>query len=905
MAGYPQRRKSYKRNPKQTELVAKPVRFTPPGGWNPEFEAVFDFVVNGQGNGCIEAVAGGGKTTAVVESIIRYLDKNPKHRVLFVAFNVSIKDEGSKRLAGYGCDVLTCHGLGFRSLRKPSSWGGPDGRTQFDIQDSKGPVMQSLVEAEIGPEKGKRDEREALMDLISKAKTCLVDDVDGIVELMDRFGIDTNYDRWEFAEKALKIMDFTKSRPGTAMIQGKGRAKGKQFSKAAVTFDDQVWLPVVNDWHVDQYDAVFVDECQDLSAARRALIAKAMKPSARMFVVGDRYQCVDGNTLIKTPNGDVCAKELKAGDSVLSWRNNAVVEQTVRHVQKSDWWEGIKITTASGKTLLMSPNHKIWASHPNLKEGQHIVYMMFRKDIGFRVGITNKCAEGFGQRVHSEGAEKLWILQVCDTREDALYYEQYFSLKYGIPTCVFNSEQHGLNQNRINDVFDEFGMNGIHLLADKDMHFDFPNWHAYSTTTANKRLLIKLVAHGSKNTTLNFEWSETACPIKEDLESAGFIVTAAKKDGRFRVRKWYPNYRDAIADAETIQNIVPNSFVSEKLHTPTECLKLITASCIHTGMRVAVFNNGSVSTEEIVSIDKAEGEFYDIDVDDASNFFGGDILSHNSIYAFAGADIDSLPMLVEDFECKMLPLSCSWRCDEGIVREAQQFNPNIVARPNADEGTVDKIEVNDLLDKLVPGDVLLSRTNAPLIRLFFQLARQQRKVKFIGRDYGRMLAYRIKGWRFRHEQRVMKGQAYGSFTGRTILEYNDEWLEIQGKNRSKSEDSEGSVTDRMRDEYATVQALCSDLNNTLDSEASVKEVLDRCSAFSPDEKPDDKDGETYITLSSTHRFKGLERDHAYVLADTYKPGVDQEETNLLYVSITRAKKHLTYVKGKPAPSSAD
>jgi superfamily I DNA/RNA helicase len=66
--------------------------------------------------------------------------------------------------------------------------------------------------------------------------------------------------------------------------------------------------------------------------------------------------------------------------------------------------------------------------------------------------------------------------------------------------------------------------------------------------------------------------------------------------------------------------------------------------------------------------------------------------------------------------------------------------------------------------------------------------------------------------------------------------------------------------------------------------------------FSPDEKKDDGIA-SYITLSSTHRFKGLERDHAYLLLDTYKPGRNQEETNLMYVAQTRAKKQLTYVQG--------
>jgi superfamily I DNA/RNA helicase len=252
-----------------------------------------------------------------------------------------------------------------------------------------------------------------------------------------------------------------------------------------------------------------------------------------------------------------------------------------------------------------------------------------------------------------------------------------------------------------------------------------------------------------------------------------------------------------------------------------------------------------------------------------------------AIYGWAGADVNSLPQMIEDFRCTSLPLSCSWRCAQSIVREAQSFNPIIEASATADEGVVDRIEINSLLDNIQYGDVLLSRTNAPLVRLFFQLARNQRCVKFIGRDYGKMLSTRICGWQAKHK---------GVFTGNVLLEYNDTWMSTQAEN------NQDEITERVRDEHATIVALTVDLNSPLSSTESVDEILSRCEMFSPDEKKDDGIA-SYITLSSTHRFKGLERDHAYLLLDTYKPGRNQEETNLMYVAQTRAKKQLTYVQG--------
>lgn len=539
----------------ESQFMEKKERFIPKGGWNTEFNAVFDFITNGKGNGAINAVAGGGKTTAIVESAIRYTEVNKGKRVLFIAYNASIKEEGASRLAGYPIDVMTCHGLGYSALRTPGALGNLNS-VQFDVQGSNGEYMQLLASNEIGNEKEKYDEREALLDLVSKCKTCLVDTEEGALELMVRFGITTSYSSKEFVKKAIKIVNFTKTHCGTTVVAGKG---GKNYKKVVITFDDQVWLPIVKNLPTNQYDAVFIDEAQDLSAARRALIKKALKKNGRVFLVGD---------------------------------------------------------------------------------------------------------------------------------------------------------------------------------------------------------------------------------------------------------------------------------------------------------------------------------------------------VHQSCYGFAGADIDSLPMMIDEFDCQEFNLSCTWRCPQSVVNEASNFNPNIIAAAGAKDGTVDTMEANDLINNINCGSVLLSRTNAPLIRAFFQLARRKVPVKFIGKDYGAMLAHRIKGWQFKHDNAVAAGHTYGEFTAITMLEKNDDWL-AQMKKMRTTDEKKGQVTDRMKDEHATIIALTDGLDSKLDSAESIKEILKRCYSFSPEEAKDDKNTDKFVTLSSVHRFKGLERDKVFVLTDTFDAGSENiEESNLMYIAITRSKDSLIYVKGK-------
>jgi DNA helicase-2/ATP-dependent DNA helicase PcrA len=58
-----------------------------------EQEAIFSFVQHGSGHGIIDAVAGAGKTTTIMECA-RFVENTSE--VLFCAFNTSIAREFSK-----------------------------------------------------------------------------------------------------------------------------------------------------------------------------------------------------------------------------------------------------------------------------------------------------------------------------------------------------------------------------------------------------------------------------------------------------------------------------------------------------------------------------------------------------------------------------------------------------------------------------------------------------------------------------------------------------------------------------------------------------------------------------------------------------------------------------------------
>jgi len=415
-----------------------------------------------------------------------------------------------------------------------------------------------------------------------------------------------------------------------------------------------------------RFRMVLVDESQDQNSAQHQLFAILGERADTYGMVGDDFQCVEENTPIDTPNGPVLAKDLREGDEVLSYRNGEIVSQRVHHSWKSEWTRGIRIVTTSGRQLVMSPNHKIWASDPVLEEEQHLVYLMYRRDRGFRVGTTNRgwCEDHrrkYGQRPQAERAERLWVLDLCSSKEDARHLEELYSLRYQIPTLVYHSDwNRKFSAEHIEKTYAEFGHNGQRLLEAKGLSFEFPNWMARNSLGGPWRT-IQLIAHGPKGSQVRLDW------IAEDnLDEFVAAPFKTATDGSRRLRKWCTNYRDGLDFAGKLQRQT-GANVAHRLSVDEEApLRKVTATGLFPGMSVAVREGSDLILERIVSVQVTDGSFVDIDVHDASNFFGGGILSSNSIYAFRGAVPQEFIQLPQrGFE--LLKITTNYRSGKSIV----------------------------------------------------------------------------------------------------------------------------------------------------------------------------------------------------------------------------------------------
>jgi DNA helicase II / ATP-dependent DNA helicase PcrA len=250
------------------------------------------------------------------------------------------------------------------------------------------------------------------------------------------------------------------------------------------------------------------------------------------------------------------------------------------------------------------------------------------------------------------------------------------------------------------------------------------------------------------------------------------------------------------------------------------------------------------------------------------------------IYEWRGAGAAAFQRTYASLNAKELSLSVTFRCAKAIVDLAQTFVPDIEAREGAEEGKVEHIKSTKLLTLVRPGDAVLSRNNATLIVQCTAAMRAGIKSNIMGRELGQALSNMVN--------------ASGAYTVDELRDWAQGWVSRELKKRVEKDQDTQPVLDKA----ACLEALA-------DGARSVEEIQSNISKMY-----DDADDTNRVTFSSTHRFKGMERERVFLLWDTYgkpRPSVDrstgektwdvtQEERNLQYVAITRAKRELYLVE---------
>lgn len=273
---------------------------------SPQQAAFLDWVSNGRGSCVLEAVAGAGKTTTLIEAVER-----TDGSVALLAYNRKIADEIKGKLAKRGIDwkkaeANTVHGFGLRAIKKSFP------KVQVDARKTANIIADLLKKQAIGPLHPAAQFSEIVCDLVSLAKQRAL----GIYGQIDNKSL--WYEIVDHFDLLFKESDETVEAIDSIIEAAIDVMKMSNAKTDAIDFDDMVYLPVMLKLKFWQYRWIFVDEAQDTNPARRALVKALLMPGGRVVAVGDRRQAIYGFTGADANALDLIKEDFNAIDLPLT-----------------------------------------------------------------------------------------------------------------------------------------------------------------------------------------------------------------------------------------------------------------------------------------------------------------------------------------------------------------------------------------------------------------------------------------------------------------------------------------------------------------------------------------------------------------------------------------------------------
>lgn len=253
------------------------------------------------------------------------------------------------------------------------------------------------------------------------------------------------------------------------------------------------------------------------------------------------------------------------------------------------------------------------------------------------------------------------------------------------------------------------------------------------------------------------------------------------------------------------------------------------------------------------------------------------------IYSWRGAMHNGMEIYKQKLNAQELTLTKTFRCPKAVVRLAQTLVPDYTFDESAPEGEVIDMEYKKAIESLKIGNVLLSRTNFPMVPICLKLIRRKVSCYIKGRDTVKQLIAIVKDV-----------DALDAFDfGNKIQNWHDTRISLaKGKSADKK-------IDLIKEQAETLKEIATEVIKS--NKNSVQDIIDVINSIFYDtdfvKKPS-------VILSSIHRFKGKENATIFILNDTLNlshpkqtASEKHEELNLCYTAWTRTKEKLVRVNG--------
>jgi superfamily I DNA/RNA helicase len=305
-------------------------------------------LANTTSNIALVARAGCGKTSTILLAVQQEVANNPKIEISVVCYGNAIKTEIAQKLESlnihrHRCAAATTHSLGFDLVRHAYHLSGPKAVNANKVRD----IVRDMA-ADGSP--SCRTYGQQVAKLVSLAKT----------EAFGFFGDRQVGDRsaWYWLADHYDVNGFDDASDMDDVISAAQTVYKRSLADTSqIDFDDMVLFPLVKNLRVRfPKDLIFVDEAQDTSRARQALIRKFVKPhTGRIVLVGDDRQAIMG---FAGADADALTNMIREFDAIelplsVTWRcPQAVVQEAQTIVRDIQFAPNAKTGTVKRMSVL-------------------------------------------------------------------------------------------------------------------------------------------------------------------------------------------------------------------------------------------------------------------------------------------------------------------------------------------------------------------------------------------------------------------------------------------------------------------------------------------------------------------------------------------------------------------------
>jgi DNA helicase-2/ATP-dependent DNA helicase PcrA len=656
-----------------------------------------EVVLQTEGPVLVVAGAGSGKTRALTRRVAHLIATQgvKPNEILAITFTNKAAGEMRSRLENLlghiarAIWILTFHAACGRILRREAPrLGYKSNFTIYDQADQIRLTKDCLEELERDP---KRFVPRGIHAQISNAKNQLVSPAEYAARVQSFYDqtVADVYALYQRRLHASNAMDFDDLLMLTVEVLERFPEARKRWQKA--------------------FRYILVDEYQDTNHAQYRLLQLLGGGYKNVCAVGDPDQCVVEGTLITMADGTTKpVEQVRVGDQVLSCHGSGTFRPArVTDVNRSRRAAGVAIATASGRRLVSTPEHTHFAGFkPAATPQVHMTYLMWKRGCGFRLGTSRTYTDGQNQplagpalRMNQEHADAVWVLSTHATEAEARKAEMLTSLRYRLPTLPFVARSYAKRDGRslvasqamIDEIFEELGTDvaGRELLDAEGLSFDHPHFSAARTTSGSRirrRLTVSLCGDSREGKPMHrialFGYDDEG---RRALEDRGFLLRPAYRGSEgWRYESAFADFKRLVERIEDIEDVLDVSVrftarlaaQQDGTRKDRNSLPFTPASAVRAGM-VMVNDDGEFDLVERVERVRLEAPVYDLDVDRTHNYIANGLVTHNSIYAFRGADIRNILEFERDFPgTKLIALEQNYRSTNTVLRAANAVIAN-------------------------------------------------------------------------------------------------------------------------------------------------------------------------------------------------------------------------------------